>query len=139
MKAYLFALAGAVLWGLAPILGKLGLVSIEPTLALSIRTFFISLILLLWFLATGQWHNLTGLPSKSLLYLVGEGLLASLLGHLAYYYALKYGEASRVAPVMASYPLLTVFLAVLLLGEKFSWYKLTGALLILGGVIFLRK
>lgn len=139
MKSFFFALVGAALWGLAPILGKLGLVAVEPTLALSLRTFLISIILLIWFIFTGQWTNLTNLPTKSLLFLAGEGILASLLGHLAYYYALKYGEASRVSPVMASYPLLTVFLAVLLLGEKFSWYKVAGALLVLGGVVLLKK
>ncbi|MCL4424521.1 MAG: EamA family transporter [Firmicutes bacterium] len=60
-------------------------------------------------------------------------------GHLAYYYALKSGEASRVTPVTAAYPVVTVLLVCLLLGEKLTWSKVVGVLLIVAGVILLKK
>lgn len=136
-----FGLLGALFWGTAPVLGKLGLVRADPTLALALRSFVISLVLLLWLFLSGNLgqFKLFLQGGNAWLYLAGEGLLASLAGHLAYYYALKYGEASRVTPVMAAYPVVTVLLVWLFLGEKLTWSKVVGVLLIVAGVILLKK
>ncbi|MCL6478466.1 MAG: DMT family transporter [Peptococcaceae bacterium] len=72
-------------------------------------------------------------------FLAGEGIFASLLGHLAYYHALKLGEASRIVPVVAAFPLVTVAVGLLFLGEKLSWYKLVGASLIIAGILLIKK
>ncbi len=69
--------------------------------------------------------------------LAGEGILASLLGHFAYYYALKYGEASKVVPLISAYPLITMAFGVLFLNETLSWQKIGGAVLIIFGLLLL--
>ncbi|MEW6662031.1 MAG: EamA family transporter [Bacillota bacterium] len=135
MNSFFYALLGAFFWGLAPVLGKLGLVKVDPTLALAFRSFLISAVLLVWLILSGSYLDFTQVPLKSWAFIAGEGLLASLLGHLAYYYALQGGQVTRVAPVLASYPMITFFLAILILGEKFSWTKMAGVGLILGGVM----
>lgn len=58
-------------------------------------------------------------------------------GILSFYYAIKVGEAGRVAPLAgAAIPLGTYFLSVLFFGEKISAISLIGAtLLILGGLL----
>ncbi|KKM11620.1 membrane protein [Clostridiales bacterium PH28_bin88] len=139
MKPVFFALIGMFFWGMAPILGKIGLVKVNPTLALAVRSFLISGVMLVWLLATRSYGEITHTPLRSWMFIAGEGVLASLLGHLAYYWALKFGEASRVTPVIAAYPLLTVIVAVLVLGEQFTWTKVAGAALILAGILLIGR
>ena len=139
-KALLFALTTSLLWGAAPILGKLGLVKADPTVALVLRSFTITLILAIWAALSGRLPEVEALLStRAGALIAAEGILASLLGHLAYYYALKYGKASSVVPVASTFPLFAVILAVLLLGERISWDKVLGIAFILGGILLLRR
>jgi transporter family protein len=139
-KAFLFALVAAFFWGAAPIFGKVGLVRPDPTVALALRSFVISFILLIWAALSGNLSQVgTLLTSKSGAFIAAEGILASLMGHLAYYYALKYGEASRMVPITSSFPLFALFLAILFLGERLSWEKILGAVLIVAGIFLIKR
>ena len=121
-------------------LGKLGLVGADPTVALVLRSLVIGGILVVWAALGGKLPEVVSLMgTKAGALIAAEGLLASLLGHLAYYYALKYGEASKVVPVASSFPLFALILAVILLGERPSWDKVLGVVLIVGGVLLLRR
>ncbi|MCG0276322.1 MAG: GRP family sugar transporter [Thermosediminibacteraceae bacterium] len=137
MKSYIFALLTAVFWGAAPILGKMGLAKLPPFLALSLRSFTISAVLLVVGLLSGSFKNLH-IDARSFLFIAGEGLMASLLGQLAYYYALKYSEASKVVPISSSFPLVTVALAFLFLHESMTLKKIFGTLLVILGIILIR-
>jgi bacterial/archaeal transporter family protein len=59
------------------------------------------------------------------------------LGQLAYYYALKYGELSKVTPVVAAFPLVAFLLGLMVLGEKMTIGKGIGAVLIAIGIALL--
>ena len=59
-------------------------------------------------------------------------------GQIFFYNALKLGEASRVVPLGATYPLISFILAVFLLGEKFTLAKLGGIILVLSGIFLLK-
>jgi len=138
MKAYAFALLTALFWGLGPVLGKIGLYRIEPLTGLALRSLVISSIIAPYAVITGRMSGLGQVGLRPILFISAEGLCASLLGHLAYYYTLKYGEASRLIPVTAAYPLVTIVVAVALLGEQFTWSKLVGALMIIAGILIIR-
>ena len=139
-KAFLFALITSFFWGLAPIFGKIGLVKADPTIALTFLSFVISFILLFWATATGNLKGIYPLvTSKAGIFIAAEGICASLLGHLAYYYAIKYGDASRLVPVTASFPLIAMILAILFLSEKLTPTKAIGSVLIIAGVIVIKK
>jgi len=139
MNAFLFALLGLVFWGIAPIFGKIGLIEVAPGIALFMRSSIITVILLVWLLASGQAPCLAGVAPRSWLFIGLEGICAALLGHLAYYYALKLGDVSLVSPVIAAFPVITVLLAFLLLGEKYTPGKLVGTLLIILGVFVIKN
>ena len=64
--------------------------------------------------------------------------MASLLGQLAYYYALKNSEASKVVPVSSSFPLITLALAFLFLNESITLKKILGTMLVILGIILIR-
>lgn len=135
----IFALLAMICWGTAPIFSKLGLVKVDPLLALTVRSFSVTLVLLSSVFMLGKFNNLAMLDKKSCLFIVMEGILAALLGQMAYYYAQKFGDVSKVAPIVAAFPVVTVILAVLILGEKLSWPKLIGTILIVAGIIVIKK
>ncbi len=134
-RLFLFALLAMIFWGTAPILGKIGLGEASPYAGLFVRTAVVFAVIIAWGMISGNIAELGDLNSRDTWALAGEGLLASLLGHFAYFYALKHGEASLVAPMIASYPLVTVIVGVLALGESMTWPKGLGIGLITAGVV----
>lgn len=137
LSGVIFALLAMIFWGLAPILAEIGLTEVSPYLGLSLRTFGIASILLAFGLATGRIVNLSELELKSALLLLGEGIFAGLLGHLAYFHGLKIGEASRIVPIAMAFPIVTVVVGILFLNESVSFIKLIGVSLAMGGIVLL--
>lgn len=138
LNAYVLAGIAMVFWGIAPIFGKLGLGGIQPLAALTIRSLIISVILLIAVTVTGQWGHVAGVTAKNAAYIAFEGICAALLGQLAYYYALKFGEVGRVSPIVAAFPLVALFLGIIFLGEKVTFLKLVATLLIITGIALLK-
>lgn len=138
LNYYIFALLTAFFFGLAPIFSKLGLEGVNPALALGIRSFVISGIMLGWLLLNNDLMSLSNINTTNWIFIALEGICAALLGQLFYYYALKSGEASVVVPIVASFPLFTFIIATLFLGDKVSLSKIGGIAFIVMGVILLR-
>ena len=135
---YILAITTLIFWGIAPILGKLGLAKISPYTALAIRSFVVAFIMIIILLVRGDFKELVQVDLKSAIFIGLEGIFASLIGHFAYYYALKLGETSKVVPIAGAYSLITVLAAVIFLSEKITLIKGTGIVLIQGGVFLLR-
>ena len=72
--------------------------------------------------------------AKTWLFLALSGL-ATGLSWLCYFHALQVGEASRVAPIDKLSVVFVILLATLFLGEKLTWGKGIGVLLIAAGAI----
>jgi len=134
----IFALITAFLFGLAPIFGKLGLEDINPVFALCIRSFIISGIMLVYLLINNDLISLANINKTSWVLIAVEGICAALLGQLFYYYALKFGEASVVVPLIATFPLFTFIIATIFLGDKLSISKIGGIAFIIIGIVLLR-
>ncbi|CQR74641.1 EamA-like transporter family protein [Sporomusa ovata DSM 2662] len=138
LNAYLLAGIALVFWGIAPIFGKLGLGGVQPLAALTVRSVIISLLLLVIVTIKGQWGLVAEMTAKNAMYIALEGICAALLGQLAYYYALKFGEVGRVSPIVVAFPLVAVFLGIIFLGEKVTFYKLLASVLIVAGIVLLK-
>lgn len=138
MNAYLLAGIAMVLWGVAPVFGKLGLGGMHPLAALTIRSVMTSIILLITVTALDKWENVMGVAVKDALYIIMEGIFAALLGQLAYYYALKYGEVGRVAPIVAAFPLVALVVGAMFLGEELTLTKVVAATLIFSGIVLMK-
>lgn len=139
MKSLVFVLLTMLFWGMAPIFGKLGVTKSDPLFALALRSFIISAILLFVILAKGSPTGLLQFDVKSAVFIAIEGVFASLIGHLFYYYSLKYGQITWVVPMIAAYPLVTVLSAYLFLRESLTLVQLAGAILIVAGVILIKQ
>lgn len=137
-NAYLLAGIAMVFWGIAPIFGKLGLGGIQPLAALTIRSLIISVILVITVSVAGQWGNVTGVTIRDAAFIALEGVCAALLGQLAYYYALKFGEVGHVSPIVAAFPLVALVLSIAFFAEKVTLFKVAGAFLIVAGIVLLK-
>lgn len=137
-NAYFLAGVAMLFWGIAPIFGKIGLGTLQPLAALTIRSVVISFILLIVVTIKGQWEFVAEVTARNTVYIALEGICAALLGQLAYYYALKLGEVGRVSPIAAAFPLVAVILGIVFLGEKITLYKMFASILIIAGIILLR-
>jgi transporter family protein len=131
----LWAVLSAIFAALTAIFAKVGVANINSDLATFIRTCVILLTLALIVYATGQFQNPTSISPRTYLFLVLSGL-ATGASWLCYFRALKFGNASQVAPVDKLSVVLVAIFGALLLGEKLTLLNWLGvALIALGAVM----
>ena len=134
----LFACASALFAGLTAVLAKQGVRTTDSTLATALRTPVVLLGAWGMTLLSGSVHETGQVGARSLVYLVLSGL-ATGASWLCYFKALQLGDVSKVAPVDKMSTVLTVIMAVLLLGEGLSALGAVGlALVTVGTLLMLR-
>lgn len=134
MNPITWGLCAAGVWGIVPLMEKIGLSKVAPLTALFYRCMGIvasSFILGIFFLKPKEIRSV---DIQSGLLLVASGFFASFLAQIFFYNGLKQGEMSRIVPLAASYPLLTFLLGVLFFGETISVLKIAGVLLVIAGI-----
>jgi len=132
---FLLAFLGTFCWGLAPLFGKLGLAQVNPLTALALRTFLTGIILTGWFGATRGFGEFQQIPVKVWIFITFEALLATILGDLAYFSALKIGNINDVTIIMSTSPMVTLILSHLFLGEHIHPYQIAGILFVIAGLV----
>ena len=124
----------ALLWGATPIIEKIGLKEVDPFIGLTIRSAVVTGGLLILTLMFGKGRELIELDKKSILIFGASGILAGLLAMWTYYAALKMEATSKIVPIAACYPLVTVGLSILALKEDITFSRVLGTGLIVAGV-----
>lgn len=132
-----WALLSAIFAAATAILAKLGVENIDSNVATAVRTsvvvVFTWLIVLMFKTDSPVWSTIS---KRSWAFLVFSGLGTG-LSWLCYFHALKLGPASRVAPIDKLSVALVILLSVLVLGERLTWGKAVGGLLIVAGAIII--
>lgn len=128
----------ALLWGSSSILEKIGLTKVDPIVAITIRSFTISIVLAVIMTVTGRIKDLITVDIKGLLLFALSGILAGLLGMWTYFAVLRLQPASRIVPIAAAYPLVTVVLSILILKEGVTLGQIFGTILIITGIWFVK-
>lgn len=123
-------------WGLAPVFDKIALKTVAPLIAISIRMMWSALAMILFVLFAGKAETLVNLPFENISFLFVSASV-SLLGYMFYFKALSKGNASKVVPAVATFPLVTAIIAFILMGDPFSVQKLSAIILIVSGIILL--
>lgn len=139
MSAFAMALMAAAIWGMAAFCEKMGLRGADPMAGVLARSLGVALGGVAVMFAVpdlGVKMREMGWPSFS--WLAGGGLLASILGQVFFYRALKVGEIGKVATVGGAWPVMAFLLSVLFLHEAASPKKLLGVALVVLGVSLLR-
>ena len=131
---FVFALLSAVFAASTSILAKIGIDGVNSNLATAIRT--IVVVVMAWgmvFLTNAQ-NGLSEISRKSWLFLILSGI-ATGASWLCYYRALQLGEASKVVPIDKLSVIITLVLAFVFLGERFTPKSLIGCILIAAGTL----
>lgn len=131
-----FACGSAFFAGITAILAKCGIRETDSTVATAIRT--IAVLAFAWVMvavagSAGQIGSITPMTWAFL----GLSGLATGASWLCYFKALQLGDVNKVVPIDKSSTVLTMLLAVLLLGEPLSWVSVVAMVLILAGTLMM--
>lgn len=130
------AFGSAFFAGVTSILAKCGIRKTDSTVATALRTIIVLAFSWVMVLLVGSQNQLSQVDGRSLLFLVLSGL-ATGASWLCYFRALQLGNINKVVPIDKSSTVLTILLAVLLLGESLSWTSGVGILLIAAGTFLM--
>lgn len=135
----LFAFGSALFAGLTAVLAKIGVSHTNSALATAIRAVVILLFSWMIVVLTGGELELPALSFKTWLFLILSGL-ATGASWLCYFRALQLGDINKVVPVDKSSIVLTVFLALIFLGDSVSVARLFALTLIgIGTYLMIEK
>lgn len=134
MQWLTLALLSALFAALSTIVGKLGVAKVDSTVTTMVRAAVGFMMLGVFVLALGKMNDISTLRGKDALYVILTGIFGT-LSWLFYFWALKVGKVSQVAPIDRFSAVFAVILAVLLLGEKISWKTGLGAVIMTIGAI----
>ncbi len=133
-----YCLLTIVFWGLWGVQSKLILEEISP---LSNQVLFtpglLLMVGLLWLRLRKSRSTVTGSLKLGIFFAFLTGVCGG-VGNIAFFEALTNGrQASIVVPLTALYPMVTVLLAMIFLGEKMNRYQWVGLGLAIGAIIIL--
>ena len=129
-----WALLSAVFAALTAIFAKIGISAINSDFATFLRTIVVLLALGAILAVTGKFEPLSQITLKTWIFLTLSGL-ATGASWVAYFRALKIGQASQVAPLDKMSVVLVAIFGVIFLGEKLSLANWSGIALIAVGVV----
>lgn len=139
MSAFVWALLTALIWGIVPVIEKLGLARSDPTIGVFARCIGVMIGFAVFGLLWSPWQALGQLSVRSFCLLALGGLLASVVGQLAFYQALKTSHVSWATPIAGTYPLIAAALGWWVLREPLTGARLLAVVLIVCGVVLLRR
>jgi transporter family protein len=130
------AFLSALFAALVAIFGKLGLKTVDSTVATTARALVMAAFLLITTAALGRFTEIGRITSKDWVFIVLAGV-AGALSWIFYFWALKLGKAGQVATVDKFSVVLVILLASVFLAEKIGWKTGAGALLVTIGTILI--
>lgn len=134
MDWVIFGLLSAICAAFVAIFGKMGLDGVDTNVATATRAFIMFVFLFLIIILLNKTHLILKINSKSWLFIALSGI-AGALSWLFYFFALKVGEASKVAPLDRLSVVFVLILGAIFLGEKITVLKAAGILLMVAGAI----
>jgi len=133
-----YAFLSAFSAALVAIFGKLGLKTIDSTLATTIRGIIMAVFLFLVSLTLKKFNgfHFSNLSNKDWI-LISLSAIAGALSWLFYFLALKYGTASKVVAIDRLSIVFVIILAAIFLSEGLTWRSILGAVLMAAGAILI--
>lgn len=129
--AFLAAIAAAIVG----VLSKIGIAGVDATVATTIRGLSIAVFMGGAALLLGKFQGVMESSPKTILFIILTGIFGG-LSWLWGFMALKVGgDATAVNAIDRLSLVFLLVLAVLFLGESFTWAKFSGVLLIIAGTL----
>lgn len=131
------AVLSALFAGLTAILAKCGIKKTDSDVAMALRTIIVLIFSWIMVFIVGSANSITRIETKSLIFLVLSGM-ATAASWICYFKALSMGDVNKIVPIDKSSTILSILLAIVLLGEtNHLLAKLTGIVLLATGVFLM--
>lgn len=138
MNWLFYALLSAFFASLTAILGKIGVKGVDSNVATAARSIIMMVAIVGLIASQGKFTQMFNFSASTTIFVILSAL-AGAASWLAYFKALQIGEASQVAPIDKLSIAITLIVAMVFLGEKFTWAKLAGTTLMIVGAILVTK
>ncbi|MDO8470246.1 MAG: EamA family transporter [bacterium] len=134
----LYAFLSSITAAAVAIFGKLGLKTLDSTLATTIRSIIMAafLVLVSLFLKKFQGFTLGSLNSRDW-WLIAAAGISGALSWLFYFVALKLAPATKVVVIDRLSLVFVIILAAIFLGEAIGWKSVVGGLLMVAGAVLI--
>lgn len=130
-----FALFTGLCWAGSSTILKFLTAKIDTLSLNTIRLWIGSIVLLSFVSISGRGDDLIYTPLLPILFVITSGIMAIAAGDTIYIKSLTFIDVSRAFPIgQCMFPILTMLVAILFLGESFTWFNGIGAVLVLSGV-----
>ncbi len=133
-----YALLAGTLWGIGPLLLKQALKYTNVSTATLVEQ-HVAVILVVGLAAYNGEIRYLDITSRSFWAFFLAGAVGASFGKVFYYKGIDKIGASKATSVKNSSPFLTAILAVIFLGERMSWFLITGIGLIVFGIAVLSR
>lgn len=133
-----YALLAGLIWGISPMLFKRGLAASNVSTGTLIEQ-TISVMTLMVIAAVEVGLAPPQISAGAFMAFVAAGAVGASFGKIFYFKGIDKVGASKATSVKNSAPLLTTFLAVVVLGEELTFLVLAGVVLIVGGILVLTR
>jgi len=134
MNWVIFGLLSAFFASLVAIFGKIGLSQVNVTLATTIRSLIMFLILFIFSLSLGLFKEIKTIDSKAMLMIFLAGVSGA-LSWLFYFYALKSGNPSAVVALDRLSVIFVIILSILFFQQEITLKLIIGGILLTVGAI----
>ncbi len=135
MLGELYAIGAAILWAASSIFTKKVVDRADIFVLNFVRLIFASIFSFIIYIAIRGFEF--DISFRSLFFLTLGATMAIIFGDALYFRSMQFAAISRVIPVSSTYPLFTIFIAYLLLGEPITVSIVIGTVLIVFGVSLL--
>ncbi|HDN81398.1 MAG TPA: hypothetical protein ENG41_01580, partial [Methanomicrobia archaeon] len=139
MLGELLTILSAVIWAFSSVFYKAGLKEMKPTTVNTIRPIVALIFLFGVLIITGNFEEIFELTARDLLYIVLATLFGLVIGDLLYMFSLRAVGIARAYPISNTYPLFTIFLATLFIGEIISFKVIFGSILIIVAIFLISE
>lgn len=134
---FILAFLSAFFAALVAIFGRMGLKTVDSTVATGVRAIIMTLTMLGVITLLGKLPQITELTNRDMLLIILSGVSGA-LSWVFYFAALKLADASKVATIDRTSILFIIILAYFVLGEEITLKTaVAGILVFLGALILL--
>ncbi|MEM2946030.1 MAG: EamA family transporter [Thermoproteota archaeon] len=132
----ILAFLSAFFAALVTIFGKIGLKTIDSTVAAGVRAVIMAATMIGIIMLLGRTSQLTQLTQRDMLFIILSGVSGA-LSWVFYFAALKLADASKVATIDRTSILFIIVLSYLILGEELSLKTVAAGILVFLGALIL--
>jgi transporter family protein len=134
---FIYALIGAIFAAFSTIFAKIGLQGLNSITVTTLRSIIMTIIIFIIFIIEiRNINNLFNLSDKNYIFVILSALFGA-LSWIAFFYALKIGEASNVSIIDRSSFLFVVLFGIIVLNEELTIQKVIASILMFIALVLL--